>query len=302
METRRLNQSRGLQSPTRRRGNRRAGHRFPRTTEERPPPRSRSALLPLASGRSTARSTRRGGPSPTPRAPHRETSWTDRVAKPLPLASGRSQYPTLPRCESRRSTSTQTCPTQASLGSQTENVALVPKGSSGPEFEFQDLACRVLIWTHPPDDLRVDGALFDRRQVLFAWHSKCDNTIAQGRIGNREFHTARIGGEAEVAARPCRQAVGRHTRTLAHPTAFTLDALSRRRRRGAEHDGPAGSRCLRRGLRSASRLALPGFDEEPRGVRDESTVPKDLLMEIHNRSRSSNAENPGTIQMTSRRK
>jgi hypothetical protein len=56
----------------------------------------------------------------------------------------------------------------------------------------------VLIWTHPADDLRVDGAPFDRRQVLLAWHSECDNTIAQGRIGDREFHTFRIGGGAEV--------------------------------------------------------------------------------------------------------
>ena len=63
--------------------------------------------------------------SPTSPSAHRETSCTDRVAKPFPLASGRSQYPTLPRLESARFT--QTRPLQASFQSQMENVAPVPR-------------------------------------------------------------------------------------------------------------------------------------------------------------------------------
>jgi hypothetical protein len=56
----------------------------------------------------------------------------------------------------------------------------------------------MLRWADPPDDVRVDNPPFDRRQVLLAWHSKCDNAIAQGWIGNREFHTARIGSPRRV--------------------------------------------------------------------------------------------------------
>jgi hypothetical protein len=60
----------------------------------------------------------------------------------------------------------------------------------------------MLRWADPPDDVRVDNPAFDRRQVLLARHSKCDNAIAQGWIGDREFHTARIGfAEAGVAHR-----------------------------------------------------------------------------------------------------
>ena len=44
--------------------------------------------------------------SPSSSSAHREMSCTERVARPLPLAFGRSQYPTLPRLES--STFTQT--------------------------------------------------------------------------------------------------------------------------------------------------------------------------------------------------
>ena len=51
----------------------------------------------------------------------------------------------------------------------------------------------MLRWAEPPDDVWVDESPFDRGQVLLAWQSKCDNAIAQGWIGNREFHTARIG-------------------------------------------------------------------------------------------------------------
>jgi hypothetical protein len=75
--------SRGLQGPARRRRNRRGGRRYPRMTEEHPPSRIRSALLPLATGRSTARSTRRGGPSPTPRAP---------IGKPVGRSEWRSPF------------------------------------------------------------------------------------------------------------------------------------------------------------------------------------------------------------------
>ena len=66
-------------------------------------------------------------PIPSSPSAHRETSWTERVARPCPLASARSQYPTLPRCGSAWSTAIQTCPRQAPLGSQTENVARVPR-------------------------------------------------------------------------------------------------------------------------------------------------------------------------------
>ena len=79
------------------------------------------------------------------------------------------------------------------------------RGAPGPArlVEFQQPACRMLIWADPPDDVRVDDPPFDRRQVLLDRHSKCDNAIAQGWIGDREFHTARIGfADAGVANRP----------------------------------------------------------------------------------------------------
>ena len=71
----------------------------------------------------------------------------------------------------------------------------------------------MLRWAHPPDDVRVDDSPFDRRQVQLVWHSKCDNAIAQGWIGNREFHTGRIG----VAVDGCPQGC---SGTFAHGVAY----------------------------------------------------------------------------------
>ena len=119
--------SRGLQGPTRRRRNRRACRHSPPIIAGGPPSRSRSAPRPVGSLVRGLSRTAESRVIPSSPNAHRETSCTERVAKPIPLASGRSQYPTLPRCASARSTSTQTCPRQASFRSQTENVALVPR-------------------------------------------------------------------------------------------------------------------------------------------------------------------------------
>jgi hypothetical protein len=67
-------------------------------------------------------------------------------------------------------------------------------------------------------------------------------------------------------------------RTLVHPTAFTLDALPALVEAGTEGQGPGQNASA--AVRGSLSGCLPGFDKEACRVRDESTVPKDLLMEI----------------------